>query len=191
MPPDGEPHDCKRQIGRGRIPRPRYWLSRNWVRHVVAAKRGHYVLVAKRWWGVSIWACVRDGQHIQCWPSCDTYMEMTKVKRRLKTADAPNTLHLAAVESDILGKHLPLVQHCSHTQYEDKTPRKPGWITIKTMGSAWVVEVKDPDSCSRLTVVQQTLDDALTLASVLLESEEAPWEADPWLKQQSTKKKVG
>lgn len=184
-----QPHDCKRRIGRGAIPKPRYWLGRNWTRHVVSARNGSYVLFAKRWWGVSIWACIRDGKEIPVWEGCSTYQEVTKVKRRQPSAEVGTVLHLAAVDSTIFGKMLPLVQHCTHTQYEDKTPRKPGWMTIKTMGAAWVVELKDPDSCSRLTVVQQTLDDALTLASVLLESEEAPWEPDPWLKQANAKKK--
>lgn len=111
------------------------------------------------------------------------------MKRRSAPQEDKGVLHLAAVESDYLSKLRPLVNHCCHTQYEDKTPRKPGWWTVKTMGSAWIIEVKDPDSCSRLVVVQQTLDDALTLASVLLESEEAPWEPDPWLKAAEAKGK--
>ena len=111
------------------------------------------------------------------------------MKRRSQATEARDVVHLAAVESDLFSKLQPLVNHCSHTQYEDKSSRKPGWFTIKTMGSAWVVELKDPDSCSRLVVVQQTLDDALTLASVLLESDEAPWEPDPWLKGAEAKAK--
>lgn len=184
-----ETHDCKRVIGRGRCVRPRYWLSREWKKHIVAAKRGHFVLCSKRHWGVSVWSCVRDGAETLIFPDCSTYMEMTLMKRRGTPTERKDTLHLAAVESVILTKLHPLVAHCCHTQYEDGTARKPGWWTVKTMGSAWVVEVKDPDSCSRLVVVQQTLDDALTLASVLLESEEAPWEPDPWLKAAESKGK--
>src|SRR4029453_6761526 len=95
--------------------------------------------------------------------------------------------HLAPLESNVFSKFHPIVAHCAVTQYEDNEPRKPGWITFKTMGSSWVIEAKDPDSCSRLVVVQTTLDDALALLSVLLESEEAPWEPDPWLAQQAAK----
>jgi hypothetical protein len=90
---------------------------------------------------------------------------------------------LAAVESTLLGGHLELVKHCSITRYDDGDPRKPGWFTIKTMGSAWVVQVKDPDAGLSLTATGQTLDDAITLADLLLGSEEAPWEPDPFLKR--------
>jgi len=82
------------------------------------------------------------------------------------------------------GKLMGLVAHCADIKYDDGQARQPGWITIKTMGSAWVVECKDPDTTAVLRVVQATLDDALALASVLLESEEAPWEQDKWLQQQ-------
>lgn len=184
-------HDCRRVIARGRCTRPRWFVSRDWMAHTVAARRGHFELVARRHWGVSVWAMVTSEGRTLAFPQFPSYEEMKTMKRRSAASANPECLHLAAVESDIFHKLLPLVQHCSHTQYEDKSPRKPGWWTVKTMGSAWVVEVKDPDSCSRLVVVQQTLDDALTLASVLLESEEAPWEPDPWLKQTQAKKKAG
>lgn len=182
-------HDCKRRIGRGRCLRPRYWISRFWEKHTVQARNGVFELIACRQWGVTVWGMIRDGVCHPVFPGVATYKELGLMKRRTQVSDDKGVLHLAAVESSILSKLHPLVAHCSHTQYEDKSPRKPGWWTVKTMGSAWVVEVKDPDSCSRLVVVQQTLDDALTLASVLLESEEAPWEPDPWLKAAESKTK--
>jgi hypothetical protein len=100
-------------------------------------------------------------------------------------ADRP--VHLAAVESDVLSKLPELVKHCCITRYDDGDARKPGWFTVKTMGSAWVVQVKDPDACVSLSATAQSLDDALILADLLLASEEAPWEPDPFLKQQRTK----
>lgn len=109
------------------------------------------------------------------------------MKRRDRASTTTDAQHLATVESKLFSQLHPLVAHCCCTKYDDSTSRKPGWWTVKTMGSAWVVEVKDPDTCSRLVVVQQTLDDALALASVLLESDEAPWEPDPWLKAAEAK----
>jgi len=97
--------------------------------------------------------------------------------------------HLAAIDTSFFGKHLELVKHCCITRYDDGDPRKPGWFTIKTMGSAWVVQVKDPDAALSLTATGQTLDDALTLADLLLGSEEAPWEPDPFLKRSQTPSK--
>jgi len=66
-------------------------------------------------------------------------------------------------------------------QYEDGTPRVPGWITIKTQGAAWQVQVKDPDSCSSFAAVGPTLDQAIETAALLLACDDAPWEADKWL----------
>lgn len=97
--------------------------------------------------------------------------------------------HLAAVESNVLHQFPALVQHCCVTAYDDGDPRKPGWFTVKTMGSAWVVQVKDPDACVSLTATAQTLDDALTLAELLISGDEAPWEPDPFLRRQEAPKK--
>lgn len=108
------------------------------------------------------------------------------VKKRQAAAPA-TAKHLAAMESTVFGKLHPIVAHCCATQYDDGESRRPGWVTIKTMGAAWVIDVKDPDSCSCLRIVQQTLDDALALASILLESDDAPWEPDAWLAQQKAK----
>lgn len=110
-------------------------------------------------------------------------------KRKPPGESSGDALHLAAMESTVFGNLHPIVAHCCSTKYDDGTPRKTGWVTMKTMGSAWVLEAKDPDTCSKLTVVQSSLDDALALLSVLLEAEEAPWESDPWMKQQASKKK--
>jgi len=109
------------------------------------------------------------------------------VKKKKKPADAVVQKHLAAVESNVLRDHAAIVAHCSVTQYDDGDPRKPGWITVKTFGSVWQLEAKDPDECLTLRVVQPSLDDALGLLNLLLESEDAPWEPDPWLAQQAAK----
>ena len=114
----------------------------------------------------------------------------TLVKRKRQSDAAVGvSKHLAPLESTVLGHFQQIINHCAVTQYDDGEPRKAGWLTLKTMGSSWVLEFKDPDSCSRLVVVATTLDDGLALAQTLLESEEAPWEPDPWLKSQETKSK--
>ena len=112
------------------------------------------------------------------------------MKRRTATAapspgDGPR--HLAAIESNTFSKLHNLVSHCAVTRYDDGEPRKPGWFTVKTMGSAWVIQVKEPDACLQMTATAQTLDDALALADLLLGAEEAPWEPDPFLRSQTKK----
>lgn len=108
---------------------------------------------------------------------------------QLGSPDPGGVKHLAAVESTAFSSFMRLVFHCAALQYEDGTPRRPGWFTIKTMGASWVIEVKDPDGCARLVVVERTLDDALVLAQVLLESDQPPWERDQWLEQQAAKER--
>lgn len=98
-------------------------------------------------------------------------------------AKAGGPSHIAAVESDIMGRCAALLAHCAVTRYDDGDPRRPGWFTVKTQGSAWIVQVKDPDAAVSLTAHGQTLDDALCLADLLLGSEEAPWEPDAFLRR--------
>lgn len=109
------------------------------------------------------------------------------MKRRTAPSNASGQKHLASVETNILTQCHAIVRHCAVTQYDDGEPRKPGWITVKTFGSAWQIEAKDPDSCLALRVVENSLDEALALLTLLLESDEAPWEVDTWLQQQAAK----
>lgn len=109
------------------------------------------------------------------------------MKKRTAPANAAGAAHLAPLESDIFGRLHGLVKHMALTRYDDGDVRKPGWIVLKTFGSSWQIEVKDPDSALALRVLGPTLDDALALCCLLIESDEAPWEPDPWLQQQQLK----
>lgn len=113
------------------------------------------------------------------------------VKKKVPGAGSASTLasHLAPIESNVFSKLFNLVSHCCITKYDDGDPRQPGWFTVKTLGSAWAVQVKDPDGCCQMQAIGNTLDDALCLADLLLGSDEAPWEPDPWAKKKQTEKK--
>lgn len=115
------------------------------------------------------------------------YTEHLKMKKRTVPGNSGGAKHLAPLESDIMAQCHALVKHMALTQYDDGDQRKPGWITIKTFGSSWQIEIKDPDSCLALRVMGPTLDECLALATLLLESDEAPWEPDTWLQQQAAK----
>jgi hypothetical protein len=146
-------------------------------------------VAARKWYGVTAWAITRVDGVTSLWGDLDSYGDLIMKKRMPRQEDGNVPAHLAAMESDLFSKLQPIVMHCAETRYDDGTVRVPGWITVKTMGSAWVLDIKDPDTCSRLTVVQSTLDDAMALASLLLEAEEAPWEHDQWLAATKAKKK--
>jgi hypothetical protein len=143
-------------------------------------KRGH---------GYTLYSLTLDGDYYLWDESYTWYGDVTAMKKKVRKAEASDLHHLASVESNVFARMHGLVAHCATTKYEDGDVRRTGWVTIKTMGSAWVVECKDPDTCATLRVVQQSLDEALLLAAMLLESDEAPWEPDTWLQQQAKKNK--
>lgn len=106
------------------------------------------------------------------------------MKRR--SAKAPTTggavvTNSAAMESQIFDKLVCLRAHCAVNRYDDGEPRRTGWFTVKTMGNVWVVQLKEPDTALSLSVTGQSLDDALVLADLMLQSEDAPWEPDAFL----------
>ena len=120
------------------------------------------------------------GPAIASYPVPDVTMKRKTTVVQGKT-DGPS--HIAPIDCTTLGQFPSLVSHCCVTRYDDGEPRRPGWITIKTLGAAWIVQVKDPDGACGLTATSQTLDDALTLAELLVSSDDAPWEPDPFLKR--------
>jgi hypothetical protein len=110
-------------------------------------------------------------------------LAMKRVKLGEVSAGSTAT-HLAPVESDVFSRLMSIVSHCCVTRYEDGELRQPGWVTIKTLGSSWAVQIKDPDACASMQAIGASLDDALTLADLLLSSDQAPWEHDRFLAQQ-------
>jgi len=126
------------------------------------------------------------GIPVAVWPRPEYTMKRRNVQTE-SSPDGPN--HLAAVETNIFHQLPNLVAHCCLVRYDDKSVRKPGWFTIKTMGAAWVVQVKDPDGGCQMQLTAQSLDDALCLADVMLGAETAPWEPDQFLRASEAKKK--
>ena len=124
------------------------------------------------------------------WPplSIGTHYERPTVKKKSAKGAGDEGKHLAPVESAYFADLLPLVEHCCCRKYDDNDPREPGWITIKTQGAAWCVQVKDPDSAMSFTAVGQSLDKALETAALLLGCDEAPWEPDAWLAKKGSQK---
>lgn len=108
-------------------------------------------------------------------------------KKAASAAAGDGARHVAAMETEILKQLLPLVEHCALVRYDDGDQRVPGWITIKTLGAAWVVQVKDPDSANSFQFVSDTLDKALEGAALLLACDDAPWQPDAFLKKQKGK----
>ena len=108
--------------------------------------------------------------------------EYPSMKKKMSKS-AEGVKHLAAMESNLFATLMPLVEHCALRQYDDGEAREPGWVTIKTQGAAWCVQVKDPDAAVSFVAVADTLDRALETAALLLGCDDAPWEMDRFLAQ--------
>lgn len=119
---------------------------------------------------------------------CEVSFERPSMKKRVSKAVMGDANHLAPMESNRFTDLLSLVEHCAVRKYDDGDAREPGWFTIKTQGAAWVVQVKDPDSCCSFNAVGETLDKALETAALLLSCDEAPWEPDSWLAAAAARK---
>jgi len=109
--------------------------------------------------------------------------------KKVRRSETAAVKHLVPMETEAFRSWMALVEHTALLQYEDGSPRVPGWFTVMTRGSAWCVTVKDPDSCSTFTAVGKTLDEAFDTANLLLGTEEAPREPDQWLSQRQRKGK--
>lgn len=180
------------RYGRSGLFRRRGRLGASWERFTFTVGGTTIGLAARSGWGYSVWAWSSKRGQFSAWQDCVCYKDMEAMKKKRKAEDSPLGVHAAPLESVVFGKLHSIVAHCAVTAYDDGDKRVPGWFSVKTIGSAWQVEVKDPDTLQMLRVVQATLDDALTLTALLLDSEDCPWEADIWAQQraaQSKKKK--
>jgi len=155
----------------------RYLPSRfDWVDLLIGEEVYRWAMAPRRAVRL-VWVGPLRRRHTVTWPEMQREMS---VKRR-KASEATTANHSAAMETEMFGEHLPLLEHCCMTRYEDGTVRRVGWLSIQTVGSEWVVTAKDPDGAVSLTVRAATLDAALDDMAVWLSSDEAPWTPDPWL----------
>jgi len=170
--------------------RPRRWSPRREAFYDVICSGLTVIVWYSPWRGLRATRSRRDHMDPGVWHThYDRWGAMKKRTPKPAGADPAAPMHLAPLESAVFTKLFNIVQHCCVTRYDDGDARKPGWITIKTQGAAWVVQVKDPDGCAQLQCLGNTLDDALSLADLLLGSDDAPWEPDPWAKAAQTRKK--
>lgn len=177
---------------RVRWTRPRRWMPRDWCILTIRWFGWSLDVFYKPWHGLYPYRLLRS---MPDRPSSETFFPALEeiMKRKVIGGGLPpgGVQHLAPVESDVFSKLPNLVSHCCVTQYDDGEVRQPGWFTVKTLGSAWVVQVKDPDAGAQITATSDTLDNALCLADLMLGSEDAPWEPDRFLRSQGARRKKG
>jgi len=168
--------------------RPRRFMPHGTCHFRVGLNDVVYHLTSEWWVGIWLTAISFRGPDFRAREGLVIPVGRPVVKK--KTAATPagdGARHIAAVETEILKGLMPLVEHCALVRYDDGDPRSPGWLTIKTIGAAWCVQVKDPDSCNSFQFVSDTLDHALEGAALLLACDDAPWQPDAWLKKSKGK----
>lgn len=156
---------------------------------MVKINLARFLLTSKPFSGMCVtarWKRFVDGPQ---YPPSDSQTEFPSMAIKKRESKQKDIKHLAPVESRLFEGLLSLVEHMCLMQYEDGSPRVPGWITIKSQGAAWTCQVKDPDSCSSFNAVGPTLDAALETAGLLLACDDAPWEADKWLADAAARQK--
>lgn len=168
--------------------RPRRYLPRSNCTFLVCCGDWIYRLRSEWWVGISLAALRRRGAVVASgvheWRSIP---RPTVKKKAAAAAAGDGARHVAAMETTKFADLLPLVEHCALVRYDDGDTRVPGWITIKTLGAAWVVQIKDPDSANSFQFVSDTLDKALDGAALLLACDDAPWQPDAFLKKSKSK----
>lgn len=169
--------------------RPCRWLPRGRGQFYLRHWQRVYLLTFRPWLGICVVAMWDMKLKVSVLDPPAWQWEFPNMKKRTAVSPGDGGQHRAALESVIFGGLLPLVEHCAVTRYDDGDPRQPGWITIKTQGVGWVVQVKDPDGACSFQAIAETLDKALETAALLLACDEAPWEPDRFLASNGKKKK--
>jgi len=139
--------------------------------------------------GICVTAVWRRGERLSRPAMPRVLWEFPSMAIRKREVQKTDVQHLAAMETTLMSQHMALVEHCALRKYEDGADREPGWFTVKVTGAAWIVQVKDPDSCTSFSAVADTLDKAFDTANLLLACDEAPWEHDVWLAKSKMEKK--
>lgn len=169
--------------------RPCRWLPKGKCQWFVLGPSWAFLLTSVPRHGICVVAGFRQGTLPLPGAAPAFLLERPSMAIRRRPASEETGKHLAKTETTLFSSLSSLVEHCSHRSYDDGTVREPGWITVKTSGAAWVVQVKDPDGCCSFSCIGETLDKALETAALLLACDEAPWEPDLWLQQARAKKK--
>jgi len=173
----------------GRRRRPRQTLGREWVTLEVLTSKGIVAMAAKQWSGWFAWSLLKESGPVRFWPDGWSYEEVKGMKRKGKaTAEAAATAQASGM-SKILGQFPHLVEHLNCRQYDDNAARVPGRLMVDAVGSMWRAIAKDVDSGMQLVVYMPSIDDCLTQLELLLGSDEAPWETDPYAREKTPRKK--
>jgi hypothetical protein len=96
--------------------------------------------------------------------------------KKVKLTERSSVKHLAAMETEVFGAYLAVLEALALLQYDDGSPRQPGYLGVWTNGATWFARFNDKDADASLTAEGRTLDEALGVLALLLGADDAPWE---------------
>jgi len=173
------------------FPRPLAFClgSRRGWKHMVHRLAWSAFVVGCEWTPARVaWVCDGDVRYPHCHhPSCQE--RNLALKRREQQARGEAHSSSADRETKLFHMLTNVVGHVTCNCYEDGSPRKPGWVTLRTWNGLWELVAKEPDACLSLSVCDPSLDDCWVLLDTLLGDASAPWQPDPFLAARSTGKK--
>lgn len=159
-----------------------------WVK-LIRRRNLWFELTSVPWVGMAVTALWNESRGSRFQRPPDQRWELPEVKKKSSVAAGSPDRHLAALESSLFAQHLPLLEHCAVVRYDDGDPRVTGWLRLGVLGGAWTLDVKDPDTEMSFRLVDQSVDKLFDAAALLLACDEAPFQADPYLKGRNGKKK--
>ena len=83
--------------------------------------------------------------------------------------------HSAPVETEYFCDHMAIIEQLAANADASGMPRTPGRLLITTVGTAWAVELSDPDRQQCIRVLGVSCDTALNLLALLLRQAGPPW----------------
>lgn len=176
--------------GHRSLPRRREppWVGRGEKHFKIFFPKSTLHLTWRPWKGMYLLARTRtaDGADLNNW--ADFWWRLCEVKKRQPMLPGSLPRNLAMLASQYFLNHPAVIEHCAIRQYDDGTPRETGFLLLKTVGPAWNITAKDPDTDTFLTAVGESIDGALDTLQLLLGSDNAPWEADTWARDRRSGK---
>jgi len=169
--------------------RPRRWLPLGKSVFYLLTSRWEFVLHATYGRGIHVAERWPRGVRLGSLAGPPLSWEKPNMRKRQAVQPGSDARHLAPLETEYFKELMPLVEHAAMRKYDDGDPREIGWFTVKTLGAAWCVQVKDADTATSFTAIGDTLDKALDTAALLLAADEAPWEQDGFLAAAKARKK--
>lgn len=182
------------ELIRGRRPspgvrRPARWLPRGGSRWVLICGPYRIVLYHYPHRGYYPFSLGHvSGQAWEHFPVPEFWGSRMKKRSISEGARKGGQKSLASQDTKFFARWPAILQHVADICYDDGSPRKPGTITLRTLGTSWQLTARDPDSGAQLVSLGQSIDEACSLLDKLLAAEDAPWELDVFASQGRKKK---